>query len=112
MRAASRCPEATGRDHPAQQSPFVPARLSGVSAGASSAGPSPEDVVRAVDKLVDECLETCLWYQRPDYRPGTNVERWLVLDAIQKHADVSTFQRAARLKQWLSLLSSNASAGS
>ncbi len=71
-----------------------------------------EDVAREVDDLVDECRSTCLWYQRLDYYPRTDLERWRVLDAIQKHADLKTFQRAGRLKKWLSRSSSGASAGS
>ena len=78
----------------------------------SGARPSGEDVARQVDDLVDECRSTCLWYQRPDYYPRTDLERWRVLDAIQKHADLGTFQRAGRLKRWLSRPSSGASAGS
>jgi hypothetical protein len=74
--------------------------------------PSREDVAREVDELVDECRTTCLWYQRPDYHPRTDLERLQVLDAIQKHADARTFQRAARLKEWLSLRSSDVSADS
>lgn len=77
-----------------------------------STPPTSEEVAAEVDRLVDECRSTCLWYQRPDYHPRTTAERLLVLDAIQKHGDLRTFQRAARLKQWLSLLSSGASAGS
>jgi len=78
----------------------------------SGTRPSGEDVARQVDDLVDECRSTCLWYQRPDYYPRTDLERWRVLDAIQKHADLETFQRAGRLKRWLSRPSSGASAGS
>lgn len=77
-----------------------------------SAPPSSDDVAREVVQLVDECRSTCLWYQRPDYRPRTPVERLLVLDAIQKHCDLRTFQRAARLKQRLSLVSSGPSPSS
>ena len=60
---------------------------------------------------VDECRSTCLWYQRLDYYPRTDLERWRVLDAIQKHADLKMFQHAGRLKKWLSRSSSGASAG-
>ncbi len=95
---------------PGGQTALAPARISVVSPGSYS--PSPEDVAREIDELVDECRDTCLWYQPQDYRPRTDGERWLVLDNIQKHADVGTFQRAARLKTWLSRLSSNASAAS
>lgn len=83
-----------------------------MSDGAATVGPPPEEVDREIDDLVRECADTCLWYQRRGYHPRTDAERWLVLDAIQKHADVRIFQRAARLKAWLSQRSSSASAGS
>jgi len=79
-----------------------------MSTDGPGARPSAEDVAREVDELIDECRSTCLWYQRPDYYPRTNPERWRVLDAIQKHADLATFRRAGRLKEWLSQLSSGA----
>ena len=82
-----------------------------MSTDGPGARPSAEDVAREVDELIDECRSTCLWYQRPDYYPRTDPERWRILDAIQKHADLATFRRAGRLKEWLSQLSSGASAG-
>jgi hypothetical protein len=73
---------------------------------------SHEDLARAVDALVDECRSVALWYLRPDYYPHTDVERRRVLEAIQKHANVDVFKRAARLEAWLSRRSSATSAGS
>jgi hypothetical protein len=78
---------------------------------AAAVPPLPE-LHRRIDELVDACRSTCLWYHRSDYYPRTDPERWRVLDAIQKRADRDTFARAARLKEWLSALSSSASAGS
>ena len=72
----------------------------------------PEDIARLVDELIDECRDTCLWWQRRDYYPRTDEERRRVLANIEHRADRSTFQRAARLKRWLSRPSSCASAGS
>jgi hypothetical protein len=83
-----------------------------MNAGRQDTGTRSQDLAREIDELVDECRDTCLWYQPRDYRPQTDAERWLVLDAIQKHADRRTFQRAARLKEWLSRLSSDTSAAS
>jgi hypothetical protein len=71
-----------------------------------------EELVRAIDALVDECRVECLWYLRPDYHPGTDPERLQVLDAIQARASQDVFMRAGRLKEWLSRLSSAASAPS
>ncbi len=71
---------------------------------------SHEELARAVDALVDECRSVALWSLRPDYYPQTDVERRQVLEAIQKHAGVEVFKRAARLREWLSLHSSATSA--
>lgn len=71
-----------------------------------------EDIVRQVDELIEECRSRCLWHQRRDYFPRTTAERLRVLDAIQRHADRDTFVRAGRLKEWLSRISSDTSAGS
>lgn len=80
--------------------------------GMDGAAPSGPEVHRQIDQLVDECRSTCLWYQRRDYYPRTDADRISVLDAIQKHADRTTFERAGRLKEWLSRLSKAASAAS
>ena len=71
-----------------------------------------EDVARLVDELIDECRDTCLWWQRSDYYPRTDEERRRVLADIERRADRSTFQRAARLKRWLSRPSNGGSAAS
>jgi hypothetical protein len=73
---------------------------------------SRDDVVRAIDDLVDECRVESLWYFRPDYYPLTDTERQQVLGAIQERSSRDVFQRAGRLKTWLSLHSSDASASS
>lgn len=73
---------------------------------------SREDIVRAIDALVDECRVECLWYLRRDFHPGTDVERHRVLDAIQAKSTRDVFLRAGRLKAWLSRLSSAESAAS
>ena len=71
-----------------------------------------EDLVRAIDQLVDECRVESLWYFRPDYYPGTDLERQQVLDAIQERSSRDVFQRAGTLKVWLSRHSSDGSASS
>lgn len=71
-----------------------------------------EDLVRAIDALVDECRVECLWYLRPDFHPGTDVEREQVLDAIQARSTRDVFRRAGTLKAWLSRLSSAESVAS
>jgi hypothetical protein len=71
-----------------------------------------EDLAGAIDALVDECRSVALWFLKPDYYPRTDDERRRVLYAIQKHADVEIYKRAARLQEWLSRHSSAASAAS
>jgi hypothetical protein len=77
---------------------------------AVAAPSSHEDLVRAVDALVDECRTDALWFLKQDYYPRTDEERQRVLHDIQKHANVEIFKRAARLRAWLSRHSSAASA--
>ncbi len=55
-----------------------------------------------MNELVEACRDTCLWYFRPDYLPATDAERLRVLEAIRRHGNRATFQRAARLEAWLS----------
>lgn len=79
---------------------------------AAESAPSPDELARAIDALVDECRVRCLWHLRPDYHPRTDAERLRVLSAIQQRADLATYRRAGRLKAWLSRTSSAASASS
>jgi hypothetical protein len=62
--------------------------------------------------LVDEYRTSCLWFLRPDLYPETREEMLRVLRAIEKHADREGFVRAARIRQWLSPISSAPSAAS
>ncbi|MFH1143671.1 MAG: hypothetical protein V1774_03920 [Candidatus Eisenbacteria bacterium] len=61
--------------------------------------------------LVDEYRERCLWFLRPDYYPETIDEALRVLRAIETHGDAAAFRRAAALRQWFLLHSSEKSAG-
>jgi hypothetical protein len=72
---------------------------------------SPE-VDAAIRELMDAYRTRCLWYLRRDYHPATVAEALRVLDAIQRHGDREAFRRAARVRQWLSPLSSATSVGS
>lgn len=66
-----------------------------------------EDFVKQLNALVEETRARCLWFFREDYYPQTSSEILKVLDYIQQHGDISAFQRAATLRQWL-LQNSNA----
>jgi len=74
--------------------------------------PSPEEVSRWINALVDEQRSLCLWFLKPDYYPSSDAERVQVLDAIQRHGGLAAFQRAGELKRWLSPSSSASSASS
>ena len=73
---------------------------------------SAQELVRAVDALVDECRVESLWSFRPDYYPRTDLERLQVLDAIQERSGREVFRRAGNLKTWLSRHSKDESASS
>ena len=64
----------------------------------------------AVDALVDEYRQRCLWFLRENYYPATREERLRVLDYIQRHGDLEAYRRAAEVREWLSLNSSERSA--
>lgn len=73
---------------------------------------SREELAREIDALVDDCRVECLWSYRRDYYPRTDAERRQVLEAIQERSTREVFQRAGRLKEWLSRPSSDGSASS
>jgi hypothetical protein len=70
------------------------------------------DISEAVNRLVDEYRERCLWFLRPDYYPQTNEERIRTLTYIERHGDRDAFRRAAEIRRWLSRTSSERSAAS
>jgi len=70
------------------------------------------EIVAAVDELVDEYRDQCLWFLRGDYYPRAPGEIVRVLGYIERHGDVHGYRRAAELRSWLSRSSSAESAGS
>jgi len=84
----------------------------GMAAVESTTELTAQELVRAVDALVDECRVESLWSLRPDYYPRTDQERLQVLEAIQERSDLERFRRAGRLKAWLSRHSKDESASS
>ena len=73
-------------------------------------GPVGVDVTAEVDRLIEECRLTCLWFLRPDYQPATDAERLRLLGEIERRGDLDAYRRAATLRRWLSHDSSAASA--
>jgi hypothetical protein len=53
--------------------------------------------------LVDEYRATCLWSLRKDYYPETLDEAFRVLEQIERHGDVTAFQKAAELRTAIDL---------
>ena len=64
-------------------------------------------VMTAVEELVEEYRDQCLWFLRQDFIPRDREEILHVLDLIERYGDRSGFERAQRLRQWL-LLPTNA----
>ena len=67
-------------------------------------------MIAAVDEIVDQYRDQCLWFLRRDYYPATNAERLRILDYIERYGDLDAYRRAARLKRWLLQSSSAPSA--
>ena len=81
-----------------------------MKAGRGMKGERTPSLEEEIDRLVDECRSSCLWYLRPDYYPANDLQRERVLERIQKNGDRAAFQRAAELRRCLSLRSSARSA--
>ncbi|MBM3459488.1 MAG: hypothetical protein FJX77_13285 [Armatimonadetes bacterium] len=64
-----------------------------------------------IDRLVTEHRTVCLWFLREDYLPATLEERMRVLQYIQQHGNRAAFRQAGELRECLSRLSSENSAG-
>jgi len=56
-----------------------------------------------INVLVEEYRARCLWFLKPGFSVSTQEEALRVLDLIERYGDRSAYQRAERLRQWLSL---------
>jgi len=72
----------------------------------------PQDLARAVDRLVDRYRVECLWFLREDYYPASDEERLRVLEYVERYGDREAWKAAAELRRWLSPTSSARSSGS
>jgi len=63
----------------------------------------------AIRELVDEYRGRCLWFLADDYYPESPEEAERVLRYVEQYGDLDGFKRAARIRPWLSLHSSEAS---
>jgi hypothetical protein len=61
------------------------------------------DAASEFRQLVTDYRERCLWFLEKDYFPATPEEQAKVLGYIERHGDLAAHQRAARIRQWLSL---------
>ena len=66
----------------------------------------------AIRDLIDDYRDRCLWFLRNDYYPVSPEEAEQVLRYIEQYGDLEAFQRAARIRPWLSPRSSATSATS
>ena len=55
-----------------------------------------------INVLVEEYRDRCLWFLRPGFSPATPEEAMRTLDLIERYGDQAAYQRAERLKKWLS----------
>lgn len=72
--------------------------------------PDTKVIEREIRALMDAYRVTCLWFLRADYVPATIEEQRRVLGYIERHGDLAGFQRASKLRRWLSQPSSKTSA--
>ena len=72
----------------------------------------PQDLARAVDRLVDRYRVECLWFLREDYYPASDEERLRVLEYVERYGDREAWKAAEELRRWLSATSSAKSSGS
>jgi hypothetical protein len=54
-----------------------------------------------IDCFIEEHRFCCLWFLRPDYRPGTRPERLEALERISRYGEADAFRRAAQFTRWL-----------
>ena len=71
-----------------------------------------DPLAAAVDRLVEEYRDRCLWFLREDFCADTDARRIRVLAYIQRHGDRAAYRRAAELRRWLLRRSSERSAAS
>jgi hypothetical protein len=55
-----------------------------------------------INELVEEYRDRCLWYLKPGFFPTTPEEALRTLALIERYGDRAAYQRAERLKKWLS----------
>jgi hypothetical protein len=70
------------------------------------------EIQTTVRDLIDEYRTRCLWFLRPDYYPESREEQLRVLASIERYGDARAFQRASKVREWLSPPSSAPSASS
>ena len=61
------------------------------------------EVMTAVQEIVEDYRDRCLWFLRRDFVPRTDEEALRVLELIERYGDRAGFERAQRLREWLRL---------
>ncbi len=55
-----------------------------------------------IRRLIEDYRDRCLWFLRPDYVPETTDEILRILDLIERYGDRASYERAERIRAWLS----------
>ena len=55
-----------------------------------------------INELVEEYRDRCLWFLKPGFFPTTPEEALRTLALIERYGDRAAYQRAERIKKWLS----------
>ncbi len=68
-----------------------------------------EDIQNQLADLIGNYRSSCLWFLAEDFVPETRQQAMRVLTYIERYGDREGFVQARRLKQWLSLSTSDES---
>ena len=60
-----------------------------------------QEEAQAIAALVCSYRDWCLPFLRPDFLPSSLSEALRVLDAIERHGDLTAFRETRRLRAWL-----------
>ncbi len=64
--------------------------------------PIPQEILEAVDRLVETNRLQCLWFMREDFFPRSAAEVDRALAEIELHGDRQAWAEARSLRTWLS----------
>ena len=71
-----------------------------------------EDVLQEACRLIERYRHRCLWFLNEDIVPASPAQAIRLLKYVEKRSDAEGYREARRLREWLSRISSETSAGS